>query len=222
MADSKSSRGAVDAPRVGTQAHWGQVYNGAHPSRLGWYEDRATSSLVLVDRCLLTPDDLIIDVGAGSSALIDHLLLRGFRNLAAIDVCAAALARTKERLGQAAGQIRWITDDISRPGALNGVENIGLWHDRALLHFLVDGEDVREYLNSLRGTVRVGGYVIIVCFAVGGAPRCSGLQVKNHNADSIALILGRDFELVDHFDHTHFTPGGEQRPYVYTLFRRVS
>jgi len=44
----------------------------------------------------------------------------------------------------------------------------------------------------------------------------------NYDENLIADFLGKDFKLIEHFDHTYYTPSGEERPYVYTLFQRLN
>jgi hypothetical protein len=45
---------------------------------------------------------------------------------------------------------------------------IALWHDKALLHFLLEEKERDMYLTGLKEMVRKGGYVIIVTFSLMG------------------------------------------------------
>lgn len=49
---------------------------------------------------------------------------------------------------------------------------------------------------------------------------CSGLPVRRYDAKMLEEFLGDDFTLLDHFDHVHYMPSGDPRPYVYTLFQK--
>ena len=49
----------------------------------------------------MKPDEPVIDVGAGWSTLVDHLVERGYRDLTAIDLSATALQTVRDRLGEA-------------------------------------------------------------------------------------------------------------------------
>lgn len=77
-------------------------------------------------------------------------------------------------------------------------------------------------MTVLKKVVRKGGIVIIAAFSLSGAKKCRGLDVMNYDENLIADFLGKDFKLIEHFDHTYYTPSGEERPYVYTLFQRLN
>ena len=104
---------------------------------------------------------------------------------------------------------------------MDNLRNIALWHDRALLHFLLGEKERGAYLTTLKKVSKRGGYVIIACFSLKGAKKCSGLNVMNYDQKMLADFLGEDFELIEYFEHTYYTPWGEERPYVYTLFKRI-
>ena len=70
-------------------------------------------SLELIHRSGLRSDEAIIDVGGGSSVLVDYLCKAGFTNLSVLDISENALASTKQRLGDAAKRIQWYEADIT-------------------------------------------------------------------------------------------------------------
>lgn len=49
------------------------------------------------------------------------------------------------------------------------LRDVGLWHDRALLHFLVEERDRAAYLSTLKAVLKLGGYAIIAVFSPEGA-----------------------------------------------------
>ncbi|MDX1740309.1 MAG: SAM-dependent methyltransferase, partial [Rhodothermales bacterium] len=100
-----------------------------------------------------------------------------------------------------------------------GVE---VWHDRALFHFLTEEADQRRYVDTLGHLVVEGGCVIIAAFSLQGVDRCSGLPVRRYSASLLSDTLGPDFSMTHSFDCLYVTPGGEPRPYIYTLFRRTA
>jgi hypothetical protein len=63
------------------RAHWDQVYERRAPDQVSWYRPHLERSLALIDQARLSPDAGIIDVGGGSSTLVDDLLERGFTRL---------------------------------------------------------------------------------------------------------------------------------------------
>lgn len=201
--------------------HWNNVYAAKEINKLGWYEEVSEPSIRLISKCPIDKDDPVLDVGAGASTLIDYLLDQGYKNITAVDISEMALKELRERLGEEKSRrVRWIADDITQPVHMDKLSDIALWHDRALLHFLLEEKEREMYLTVLKKVVRKGGYVIIATFSLTGAKKCSGLNVMNYDQRMLSDFLGEDFNLVEHFDYTYYTPSGEQRPYIYTLFKK--
>ncbi len=200
--------------------HWNRVYSTREIHRLGWYEPESTPSIRLIERCSLDPDCKILDVGSGATTLIGSLLSRGYRNITALDISEVALEKARERLGEPlASQVHWIVDDMTNPSVALDLSDVAIWHDRAVFHFLTEEPQRQAYLSVLRKALMPGGFVIMAAFAVGGATRCSGLQVQNYDASTLSRMLGPDFELVESLDYTYHMPSGDIRPYIYVLFR---
>ena len=203
------------------EEHWDTIYRTTPVETAGWYEHEPTVSLRLLSLCDLRRDELILDIGAGASRFVDHVLELGYTNVIASDISEVALGLLRTRLSEvASSSVRWIVDDVSRPGELGTLRDIGLWHDRAVLHFLVQQEERAAYAETLRATVRSGGFVMLAAFSLDGAARCSGLPVRRYDAEMLAELLGGDFHLVEALDHLYVNPSGESRPYVYALFQR--
>ena len=201
--------------------HWNDVYSSKDVNQLGWYENTPTPCLELLSKCNAPKDMTILDVGTGASTFIDCLIEEGFTNIIATDISEMALSKLRERLGkETASLVRWIVDDITKPIHIQNLEGIDIWHDRAVLHFLVKDDERNAYLSTLKRVVKQGGYVIIATFSLKGARKCSGLDIRNYDENLLAELLGEDFELVEHFDYMYHMPSGEARPYIYTLFQR--
>ncbi len=202
--------------------HWNEIYEALDVDELTWYEEMPEPSIRLLSECHINKDEPVLDVGAGASTFIDYLIDQGFSNIIAIDISEIALGKLKERLGkEKASSVRWIVDDITRPVHIQDLRNVALWHDRAVLHFLLEETQRRVYLSLLKKAVKKGGYVIIAAFSLKGAKKCTGLVVRNYDHNMLAEFLGDDFILLDYFDHTYLAPSGVAKPYVYTLFRRI-
>ncbi len=203
------------------QRHWENKYRRTPFDQVGWWEESPEASLRLVDRCVLAPDGLIVDAGAGSSTFIESLMERGFCRFAAIDLSAAALATLRERLGaERASRVRWIVDDLTHPAEAAALRDVALWHDRAALHFFVEAADRDAYAAVIRTAVRPGGYVILAAFSLIGATECSDLPVRNYDAAMLGEFLGPEFALIETFDYTYINPSGSPRPFVYVLYQR--
>ncbi|TRO59037.1 methyltransferase domain-containing protein [Candidatus Bathyarchaeota archaeon] len=201
--------------------HWNEVYDYTDIKTLGWYEDKPTPCLRLLAKCNIEKSDPILDVGAGASTFIDCLLEGEYANIIAADISEVALNKLKERLGvRKASKVKWIIDDISKPAYLYKLEKVAVWHDRAVLHFLLETDQIQTYFSTLKKIVRNGGYVIIAAFSLKGAKKCSGLDVKNYDSNMLMENLGEEFHLIEALDYDYRMPSGDIRPYIYTLFQR--
>ncbi len=200
--------------------HWNEIYEALDVDELTWYEKIPEPSIRLLSRCHINKDEAILNVGAGASTFVDYLIDQGFSNIIAADISEIALDKLKARLGEKASLVRWIVDDITRSANIRNLRDIAVWHDRAVLHFLLEDKQQQEYLSTLKKVTRKGSYVIIAAFSLEGAKKCSGLDVKNYDQNMLAKFLGKDFSLLEYFDYTYHMPSGELRPYIYTLFRK--
>lgn len=203
------------------KTHWDSVYSKSDATRLGWYEKTPQVSLDLIKKCGLNRDATLLDVGSGTTTLIQHLVQEGYSNLIATDISEIALKTARQKLSaDEAERVRWIMDDITAPKQLQSIGGVDIWHDRTVLHFLIEEKQQKGYLESLKGLVKNGGHVIIAVFSLGGAKKCSGLDVKNYNHTMISEFLGSEFELLEHLDYLYTMPFGDSRPYIYTHFQR--
>lgn len=201
--------------------HWNEIYAWMDTDELGWYEEFPEPSLRLISRCNINNNEPILDVGTGSSTLIDNLISQGFKNIIATDISDIGMEKLNKRLGEKASLVKWIIDDITNPIYLQDLRDVAIWHDRALLHFLLKETEQRKYLSLLKRVVKKDGYVIIATFSLKGIKKCAGLNVKNYDHNMLKEFLGDDFNLVEYFDYIYRAPSGAERPYIYTLFQKV-
>ena len=201
--------------------HWNTVYTSNPEDQLGWYEAVPQVSLDLIDHCALAKNDPILDVGSGNTLLVDHLINQKYTNLLAVDISEVALEKMRSRLGREnASHVQMLVDDITAPAAVLNLRGIALWHDRALLHFLIENQQQETYRSVLEKVLSPGGNVIIAAFAKDGADKCSGLDVHRHDETSLANLLGEAFELKESIRYQYQMPSGAIRPYIYVRFRR--
>lgn len=204
------------------EQHWQEVYTTKDEAEVSWFQDRPQTSLDLIARTGLTAKASLIDIGGGASRLVDALLEAGWRDIAVLDIAAAALAKARERVGpRGAGadwSVDWIVADIThwRPQ-----RRYDLWHDRAVFHFLTDPADRAAYKAALRAAVAPGGHVVIGSFAPDGPERCSGLPVQRYSPDSLQAELGPDFVLQQALQEEHHTPAGRLQHFQFSRFRRL-
>ncbi|HZR71560.1 class I SAM-dependent methyltransferase [Bradyrhizobium sp.] len=210
------------APRQAErQAHWEGVYTSKEETGVSWFQDNPAPSLELIERIAAGngkgKDTDIVDIGGGASRLPDHLLQRGFRRVAVLDISQAALDLACLRIGRRASEVQWIAADVTE---WNPSHRFDIWHDRAAFHFLVDAADRAAYIARMAEALRVGGHAIIATFASDGPEKCSGLPVNRYDPDGLARELGDDFTLVDSRRHDHATPWNATQRFQFSLFRR--
>ena len=199
--------------------HWNNIYLKNQTENLGWYEEKSNQTLALIQEAKLAKNAIILNVGVGSSCLIDNLVEQGFSNIIANDLSIESLKSLKHKFDKN-NKIEFIVDDLLNPSKLNKLKNIDLWNDRAVLHFFMEKEEITAYFNLLKMVLKPKGFVIIAVFAKNGADKCAGLPLKKYDTKMIENQLGNDFELKKSFNYTFINPFGGERPYIYTLFQR--
>ncbi len=203
------------------KSHWNRAYKNTNTEELGWYEDCPEPSLQLIEKCNFDKDAKLLNVGVGVTTLIDELIKLGYKNIIGSDISCTAVEKIKQRIGPASDLVKWINDDLTNSKKLVDLPPVDLWHDRAVLHFFNDIIDQDAYFSLLNKLVKPNGFVIIAAFNLSGAIKCSGLPVFRYSKEMLEERLGNDFQCLDSFNFTYTMPGGDERPYIYTLFQRT-
>lgn len=199
-----------------SKQHWDEVYAQKAEDAVSWFQPRPGISLALIAAAGLKPVDPIVDVGGGASRLVDQLLAQGHQDVTVLDVAAAALEKSRARLGKAQDRVHWVVADITR---WRPERRYRLWHDRAVFHFLTAPEERLAYRRALEAGLMPGGTAIIASFALDGPERCSGLPVQRYEPETLAMELGKAFTLVSQRHEEHTTPAGRLQRFQYSLFR---
>jgi 2-polyprenyl-3-methyl-5-hydroxy-6-metoxy-1,4-benzoquinol methylase len=202
-----------------TKEHWENVYSTKAADEVSWFQEHAGLSLQIIRDNALAPDGRIIDVGGGASTLVDDLLSAGFSKITVLDLSAAALAKTKARLGARAVSVQWLEAnilDVTLPASTYDV-----WHDRAVFHFLTAEAERHRYLEQVLHAVKQGGLVIVATFAEDGPEKCSGLPVMRYSTEGLHAEFGNTFELLGSQRESHLTPTGKEQKFVYCFCRRM-
>ena len=202
---------------MSTRDHWEGVYGRKAPDQVSWYQPHLERSLEFIGASGLKPDAAIIDIGGGSSTLVDDLLMRGYTNLTVLDVSASAIEAAKARLGPRKELVRWLAADVTKVDL--GTHSYDFWHDRAAFHFLRDQTERRRYVATVRRAVRPGGHVLVATFGPEGPDRCSDLEVVRYDADKLHDAFGPEFRKVGSLTELHRTPWGSQQQFVYCYCR---
>ena len=206
------------------QEHWQQVYKTKAVDEVSWFQSSATFSLTLIEKSCQknTP---IIDIGGGASCLVEQLLEEGFSNLSVLDISQHALAVAKQTLVKSANNstsselVSWLCADMLTFNF--ETDSFGLWHDRAVFHFLTENSEQLVYLEQLNKALKVDGYAVISTFDIGGSSQCSGIPIKQYNWQTLSERLGSNFELISHHQETHRTPFNTDQAFNYCLFKKV-
>jgi trans-aconitate methyltransferase len=195
--------------------HWNEIYADPASGSLSWFQAKAELSLQFIDAVQLPRDAPIIDVGAGTSSLVDGLLAGGFTDITLLDLSERALETAARRLEPQS--VQTIVGDVTtwRPS-----RRYALWHDRAVFHFLTDEVQRTAYRDVLAAALAERGHVIVATFAPDGPERCSGLAVQRYGVEALAEQFSDLLRLVSARREKHLTPSGIEQPFVYVHFVR--
>ena len=197
---------------------WNDTYRDKGARTVSWYRPHLDVSLRLLDVAGLSERSRVIDVGAGASTLVDDLLDRGVHAITVLDLSSEALAITRDRLGPRAASVRFVVGDVTTVALAASAYDI--WHDRAVLHFLLREDEIAAYVRQAEHALVAGGHALIGGFAADGPERCSGRDVARREPGDIAALFGARFELVDSAHEMHLTPAGKPQHFAYALLRK--
>lgn len=200
------------------QQHWENVYQTKQGDETSWFQPSPDLSLKLIEATGINHGDAIIDVGSGTSRLVDYLLANGYSNISLLDISSTAIQATKKRLGKQAESINWLISDVTE---LSLNHPIKLWHDRAVFHFLTNENDRNAYIHQLKQYLPAEGHLIIAAFSPEGPKKCSGLDIVQYDSNLIRQTLGREFKLQETVCEIHLTPAGREQHFNYFRFQRI-
>ena len=203
---------------MNNKQYWEQIYTIKKSDSVSWFQEHADQSLRLIHNTRLGKDAAIIDVGGGTSRLVDDLVAEGYTDLTVFYLSSTALAVARQRLGKHADIVHWIEGDITRTKF--PMNRFDIWHDRAVFHFLTDPADRHAYVERVLSSVRPGGHVIVATFAEDGPEKCSGLPVMRYQPETLHAVFGDTFQLVEHKKEAHHTPFGTVQQFVYCYCRK--
>lgn len=196
------------------QLLWNQAYEEGESSS-SWFQKSGGYSAAMI-AANANHEDPVIDVGGGASRLVDELLSTGFRNLSVLDLSDTGMAIARNRLGPSATDVTWITADVL---AWEPPQRFGVWHDRAVLHFLTEPAEQRQYMETLKRGLQPGGLAVIGTFAEDGPEQCSGLPVHRFSPSDLSSLLRTDFRVIGADRVEHMTPRGTIQPFNWIAAR---
>lgn len=205
--------------KMNKREHWENVYQTKTDHEVSWFREHLDNSLKLILEAGVERDAAIIDIGGGSSTLVDDLLDRGFVDVTVLDISTAALDRSKQRLGRRSEEVEWKAADITEAALTENRYDV--WHDRAVFHFLTDEADRRKYIDLVMRSLKPGGHTIVASFGPNGPLKCSGLEVVRYDPESMHDEFGSDFQLLNSLEEKHETPFGSSQEFIYCYCRKT-
>lgn len=196
--------------------HWDHIFASRAERERSWTQGEPTPSLDRIASCahdLTTP---IIDIGGGASRLVDGLVRGGHTDVTVLDISPTALAEAATRLGDTTA-VAWVASDLLE---WQPIREYGIWHDRAVFHFLTEVDQQQRYAALARDTIAAGGHLVLATFAPNGPTACSGLPVQQWSAEQLTAHFADGFTLVEHATLIHHTPGGADQSFTWVTLRR--
>jgi SAM-dependent methyltransferase len=197
---------------------WDRTYATRSNAELSWYQREPDTSVRLIESVACGPSSAIVDVGSGTSYLVDRLLALGFVDLTVLDVAERALEQVRTRLGGHAHRVTFVHHDVI---TWEPDREYDVMHDRAVFHFVTDADQCARYASVAARVVRRGGAVVIATFAEDGPTHCSGFPVSRYSSDELAGRFSAAFSLVAHEREDHVTPAGVVQPFTWAVLRRA-
>jgi 2-polyprenyl-3-methyl-5-hydroxy-6-metoxy-1,4-benzoquinol methylase len=199
------------------KAHWNNIYQTKDFHQVGWFQKSPDVSLSFVRELSISENAKIIDIGAGESYFVDCLFQLGFSDIHVLDISSKAIEKARQRLGDQAQEVSWITGDVLD---LKKKNEFDIWHDRAVFHFLLEQEEIEQYIENATNGIKMGGYLIIGTFSEKGPDKCSGLPVKQYSIQNLESVFSPHFRLIKALNIDHFTPTGQAQNYSFCCFKK--
>ncbi len=199
----------------GSAEYWDARYATIGEQEVSWFQAEPTTSLTLINS-VVSVGASVVDVGGGTSRLVDRLLAAGYRDVTVVDLSAEALRASRERVGDA--PVAWVATDVRDWQPARAFD---VWHDRAAYHFLTDVDDQSRYWHLVRESVAPGGFVVVGTFREDGPESCSGLPVARYSAATLAEAMGPGFVVRASTQEAHVTPTGATQSFVWVVAERV-
>ena len=196
--------------------HWEMVYSTKTPQEVSWTQETPSTSLRLITEMNLSKNISIIDIGGGDSKLVDFLLEEGYTDLTVLDISENAISRAKSRLGDKSNQVTWIIADINN---FTPQKKYGIWHDRAVFHFITDNSEIQRYVDLVSNYT--SELFIVGTFSKDGPLKCSGLAIKQYNEKELSQKFRGSFQLISSLNEDHKTPFNTLQNFTFASFKKI-
>ena len=197
--------------------HWNKIFSNSKDNQLGWYESDFSQTLKFVEQIDNWRNAKIFVAGAGTSALVEALL-NSNAHLILNDLSTEAIEILKLKYEKYKHKITWNCQDLSKTLPVN-LGNVDIWIDRAVLHFIVNNQDIRRYFENVNKIIKSGGHALFAEFSKTGAKKCAGLDVRRYSLIDFEEYLS-SFQVITSEEYIYTNPNGDPRPYIYALFKK--
>lgn len=199
--------------------HWDGRYLSTGSDSVSWYTPDMSVSFELLRQAGTSPTTSVVDIGGGTSVLVDRLVAEGTPDVTVVDVSEVALEEARHRLAARVplNRVAWVHADVLdwTPGRTWEV-----WHDRAVFHFLTQPDEIARYVAQAGRIVAPGGHLVAGTFSEAGPPTCSGLPVARYSIEALAEVFVDQFELVHAAKEDHLTPSGIFQHFSWVVLQR--
>jgi 2-polyprenyl-3-methyl-5-hydroxy-6-metoxy-1,4-benzoquinol methylase len=199
------------------EKHWDAVYESKSSNQMSWYQEYPSVSMQFISQYGHGKDAHLIDIGGGTSNLVDVLVQTGYEHVSVLDISAVALEDTEQRIGERAKSIEWVHSDILE---FHPKEKYDIWHDRAAFHFLTDEKEVERYVHLAAEAISNDGLLILATFSENGPLQCSNLPVHRYSQDQLETLLRTYFTKIECINTDHQTPRETLQNFTFCAFRR--
>jgi hypothetical protein len=94
-----------------------------------------------------------------------------------------------------------------------------LWHDRAAFHFQTESDQINQYVDLVKRSVK--GTLIVGTFSTDGPTKCSGLPIQQYTeAGMKEKFESANFKNIECKLEDHITPMGGQQNFVFCSFAK--
>lgn len=200
---------------VDIASHWDTIYSTKHEEELSWFQREPTRSIDLIGDA--PPCGAIVDIGAGTSTLVDSLIDSGWEHITLLDLAPSALEATCCRLADRCQEVELVTGDVT---TWEPSRSFDVWHDRAVFHFL-SGADRDRYVQLATSAITIGGRLVMSTFALDGPETCSGLPTQRYDTDALAEMFADGFTVSHANREVHVTPWGSTQAFTWVVLTKV-
>lgn len=197
--------------------HWETIYEIKKNTEFSWFQEKPETSLELFKTFNISKESKIIDVGAGDSYFVDHLIALGYSNISVLDISEKAIERAKKRLGEKAETVTWIVCNITN---FEPIEKYDYWHDRAVFHFLTNEEDKTKYIHLVNKSLNSDGILSIGTFSENGPLKCSGIEITRYSENELSSLFSKNLHKISCIRTLHPTPFNTQQEFTFCCFKK--